>query len=145
MVPEDVLIQHGLLGCSSTLLVAEDVLLAVDDHLVSDLDKEASHPIICIVVSGDGVDHLDAIHKGRKGVLNCFGSAVIKGLDELFKSSQVLHVVLCFIKSFCDFKLNTPPLGGSQIDFISGLSELFTRILRSLSQDVIDSSAVLAS
>jgi len=37
----------------------DDVVLAVSDHLVCDLDEEASHALSSVVVASDGVDHLD--------------------------------------------------------------------------------------
>ena len=36
-----------------------DVVLAVRDHLVGDLDEEASHAFSSVIVAGNGVNHLD--------------------------------------------------------------------------------------
>ena len=40
-----------------------DVGLAGCNHLICDLDEERGHPLRCVVVGGDTVDHADGIHK----------------------------------------------------------------------------------
>lgn len=50
---------------SLNLTEVQDVLLAVVDHLVSDLDEEASHALVGVVVASNGVDHLDTVHQSR--------------------------------------------------------------------------------
>ena len=45
-------------------LEVENVPAAPGDHFCCDLNKEASHPFVCVVVSGDGVNHLDTVHQG---------------------------------------------------------------------------------
>jgi hypothetical protein len=48
------------------------------------------------------VDHLNGVHEGGKGLLDGFGSSFVEGLNELFESLEILHVVLSLVKSFCD-------------------------------------------
>jgi hypothetical protein len=60
---------HGVLSKANATEV-DDVELAVGDHLVGDLDEEASHSFVGVVVTSDGVDHLDGIHKSGKGLLD---------------------------------------------------------------------------
>ena len=40
----------------------KDVVLAVSDHLVRDLDEQTSHALISVIVSSNRVDHLDTVH-----------------------------------------------------------------------------------
>lgn len=61
----------------SDSLIVENVVFAVVDHLVGDLDEETSHGVVGVVVSGDGVDHLDGVHQGRQGVLDCLRCAFV--------------------------------------------------------------------
>jgi len=86
MVPEDVVVHDLLAGLVSALTdpaEVEDVVLAVVDHLLGDLHEQASHSIVSVIVSGDGVDHLDAVHQSWQGVLDGVGGSLIKRLDEL--------------------------------------------------------------
>ena len=48
-------------GCLAQSESAEvdDIILAVSDHLVSDLDEKSSHALIGVIITSDGVDHLD--------------------------------------------------------------------------------------
>lgn len=57
---------HGSLRILTQLDAAEidDVILAIEDHLVGDLLEEARHALVGVVVSSDGVDHLDRVHQG---------------------------------------------------------------------------------
>jgi len=113
--------------------------------LLSDLDKETSHTIVRVVVTSDGVDHLDAVHQGRKSILDGLWGSVIKRLYELLKSGKVLDIVLCLIKGLSYPQLNASPFGGSKVDFIAGFAKLLGGILGSLSEYIIDSAAVLAA
>ena len=51
----------GSLCLQAKLNVSEvhDVELTVRDHLIGDLDEEASHALSSVIVAGDGVDHFD--------------------------------------------------------------------------------------
>ena len=71
MIPKYIIVHHlrvllhSLLGGIVSILnfsEGKDVNLAVVDHLVGNLDKEVSHSVISVIVSGDCVDHLNAIH-----------------------------------------------------------------------------------
>jgi hypothetical protein len=66
----------------NAIFEGEDVLLAVDNHLVGDLHEETSHPLVSVVVSGDSVDHLDTVHKYGQSLLDGYWVAVIERLDE---------------------------------------------------------------
>ena len=43
----------------------DDVLPAADDHLVGNLRQHVRHPLLGVVVPGDGVDHLPSEEGGR--------------------------------------------------------------------------------
>ena len=129
----------------SDSLVIEDVVLAVVDHLVGDLHEESSHGVVGVVVTSDGVDHLDGVHQCWESILNCLRGAFIQWLNELFKSSKILNVVLGFIELFSNLKFNASPLAGGKIDLVSGFTELLSRVLTCLGEHIIHCSAVLAS
>jgi len=62
IIPKDIIREHGSLLdwlTSCQLPEVEDVELALGDHLIGDLDKETCHSLVGVVVSSDGVDHLD--------------------------------------------------------------------------------------
>ena len=103
---------HGSLGVLTQLDAAEidDVVLAIEDHLVGDLLEEARHALVGVVVSSDGMDHLNRVHQGGQGLLDAGWSAVVEGLDELLQGLQVLHVVLRLTEGFSDLQLDGPPL-----------------------------------
>ena len=48
----------------------QDVVLAVSDHLVGDFDEKTGHSFVGVVVSSDGVDHLDAVHQSWENFLD---------------------------------------------------------------------------
>ena len=73
MVPQDVIVDDplaSLVGALSDSSEVKDVVLAVVDHLLGDLNEEAGHAVVSVVVSRDGVDHLDTVHESGKGVLD---------------------------------------------------------------------------
>jgi hypothetical protein len=121
----------------------EDIVLAVVDHLVGDLDEQAGHSLIGIVVSSDGVDHLNTIHQGWKGLFDGVWGSIFKWVDKLLKSLEVLYVILGLVEVLGNSKLKTSPFGGGQVDLCIWLSHLVVGVLRSSSEDVIDGSAVL--
>lgn len=86
----------GLTSSTSSFEV-EDVNFTVVDHLVGNLDKEASHAFIRVVVASDGVDHLYGVHKDGESLANGVWVAIVEGLDEAFKSLEVLDVVLSLV------------------------------------------------
>jgi hypothetical protein len=104
----------ALLGdlTQASVSVAQDVLSAVLDHLVSDLDKETSHTLVGVVISGDSMNHLDTIHESWKGLLDGLWCSIIKGLNELLKGLEILDVIFSFVESFSNSELNASPLGG---------------------------------
>lgn len=113
VVPQDIIIHDLLTGLVSALTDSaevQNVVLAVVDHLLSDLDEQASHSIVGVVVSGDGVDHLDAVHQGGQGVLDGVGRAFIERLDELLQGRKVLNVVLGLVESLGNSQFNASPL-----------------------------------
>ena len=121
----------------------ENVVLAVVDHLVGDLDEQASHSLVGVVVSSDGVDHLNTIHQGWKGLFDGVWGSVLEWVDELLKSLEVLNVILGLVEVLGNSELKTSPLRGGQVDLGVWLSHLVIGVLRSSSEDVIDGSAVL--
>ena len=62
-------------------LEVQDVCSAVLDHLVSDLDKQAGHTLIGVVISGNRMNHLDAVHEGWEGLLNSLWCSIVEWLD----------------------------------------------------------------
>lgn len=109
VVPEDVIVDDLLALGSSAVSdppEVEDVVLAVVDHLLGNLHEETGHAVVGVVVSGDGVDHLDAVHEGGKGILDRVRGAFVEGLDELLEGREVLDVVLGLVKG----------LGHAQLD-----------------------------
>ena len=87
----------------------KDCSLAVLDHFIGDLGKESGHSLVGVVVSCDSVDHLDTVHQGWKSLFDGFWVTFIEWLNELLKSLQVLDVILGFIQSFGNSKLNCSP------------------------------------
>lgn len=83
-----------LVGVSSFL----DSGLAVIDHLISDLDEQVGHLVSGVVVSGNGVNHLDGAHQGGKSINDFLRSTSVEGLNELFQSGQILDVILGLIE-----------------------------------------------
>jgi len=123
MVPQDIIINDLL-----TILLSEveDVVLAVVDHLLSDLNEQASHSIVGVVVTGNSMDHLDTVHQCRQCVLDGVRGAFVERLDEFLKSGQVLYVVLGLIECFCNTKLDASPFGGGKEDLVARLSKLIS-------------------
>lgn len=78
-------------------LEVQDVCSAVFDHLIGDLDKQAGHTLIGVVVSGNRMDHLDAVHEGWEGFLDGLWSSVVEWLDELLESLKILDIVLSLV------------------------------------------------
>jgi hypothetical protein len=122
-----------------------NVILAVEDHLVGDLHEKSSHSLGGVIVSGNGVDHLDGVEKGWEGLLDSNCVASVEGLKELLKSLKVLDIVFGFIKGLSDSVLHTIPIRGSKVDLVL----LTTKLVRAWSscnvENINDGSAVLAS
>lgn len=138
---------HLSLAGKTELDVAEvdDVVLAVSDHLVGDLDEKASHALGSVVVAGDGVDHLDGVHQGGESVLDGLGVANVEGLKILLERLEVLDVVLGLREGLSDLVVDASPVGGGHVDLLVGDSELFRLGLAGVLEEVIDGAAVLAA
>lgn len=122
-----------------------NVVFTVGNHLVGNLDEKSSHSLVCVVVSSDGVNHLDGVHKGGKSVLDRLGCAFIKWLNELFKSLEVLNVVFGFVEGLSDTELNASPFAGGKVDLVSWSVSIVSGVLSCGCQDIEDGSAVLGS
>jgi len=122
-----------------------NVIFTVGNHLVGNLDEKTSHSLVCVVVSGDCVNHLDGVHQGGKSVLDGLGCAFIKRFNELFKSLEVFNVVFGFVEGLSDTELNTSPLAGGEVDFVSWSVGIVGGVLSCGSQDIEDGTAVLRS
>ena len=147
-LPEDIITLRSasLAGLSSLQsLEVEDVPSAPGDHFSGDLDEEASHSLVGVVVSCDCLDHLDTVHESWEGLFDVLWSSIVEWLNESLKGLKILNVILSFIECFSNSKLNASPLGGGKINLVSWLSKLFRRVLRGLSEDIVDGSAVLGS
>jgi hypothetical protein len=75
----ELIVPKNVIGLRSSFLTiftvsdsneVQDVELAVSDHLVGDFDKKTGHSLVGVVVSGDGVDHLDAVHQSWEDFLD---------------------------------------------------------------------------
>lgn len=136
-----------LLDGDVQLLVSEfkNVLLAVGDHGICDLDEQTGHSLVGVVVSSNGVDHLDRVHQGWEGVLDSLWGSIVEWLDELLKSLKVLNVILSLVKSFSDLEDDVLPLVNGKIYLILGLSLGLIVWLGGGVKNIEDSGAVLAS
>ena len=115
VVPEYIIVDDLLSSRGSAFpdpFEVEDIVLAVVNHLLGDLYEEASHTVVSVVVPGDGMDHLDAVHECGECVLDGVGSTFIEGLNELLKSGQILDVVLSLVECLSYSELDAAPLGG---------------------------------
>jgi len=86
MIPENIISWDNT--CSDCLTFADfqeknDIVLAIVDHLVGDLAEQLCHTVIGIVISSNGVDHLDAIHQTWKGLFDCIWISIVQRFDEL--------------------------------------------------------------
>jgi intracellular sulfur oxidation DsrE/DsrF family protein len=88
----------------------QNVVLAVRNHLVGDLDEKACHSLVSVVVSGDGVNHLDAVHQSWENFLDSLWVSRLKRFNELFESLEVLDVIFSLVQGLSDSELNTSPL-----------------------------------
>lgn len=148
MVPQDIIIHDLLAGLFSALTDSaevQDVVLAIIDHLLSDFNEQTGHTVVSVIVSGDGMNHLNAVHQGRKGVLDGVGGSLIEGLDELLKSGQVLNIVLGLIKGLSDSEFDASPLGGGKVDLVTWLAQAVAGVHGSSVEHIVDCAAVLAA
>jgi len=112
MIPKDIITSWLTFLSSDTKLDSSEVKdgeLAVGDHLVGDFCEESGHSLVGVVVSCDGVDHLDTVHQSWKCLFDCFWISIIEWLNELLESLEILNVILGFIQSFGNSKLNSSP------------------------------------
>jgi hypothetical protein len=100
VVPKNAIVVWGSFLSSDTKLNSSEVKdgkLAVGDHLVGDFGEESGHSLVGVVVSCDGVDHLDTVHQSWKGLFDCFWISIIEWLNELLESLEILNVILGFV------------------------------------------------
>ena len=90
--------------------------------MVSNLNKETSHSFVGVVVSSNGVDHLDAVHQSWKDFFNGLRVSRLKWLNEFFKSLEILDIIFSLIESLGDSKLDSSPFRGSKVDLSVWLS-----------------------
>ena len=147
LLPEDGVVHGGralgrFLGDGTTgTLEAKNVLFAVDDHLVGDLDEETGHTLVSVVITRNGVDHLDGVHQDGEGLLDCNWIAIIKGLNEALEGLEVLYVVLGLVEVLSDSQLDGSPVGESEVN--AAVSVAVSLVGRSGSEHVTDGLAVL--
>jgi hypothetical protein len=48
------------------LFEIKNVELAISNHLVCDFSKKSGHSFVGVVVSGNGMNHFDAVHQSWK-------------------------------------------------------------------------------
>ena len=87
----------------------ENVVLTVGDHLVSNFGKKSGHSLISVIISGDSMDHLDTVHQGWESFFDGVWISFIEWFNELFKSLEILNVILSFVQCFSNSKLNSSP------------------------------------
>ena len=87
----------------------EDGELAIGDHLVGDLSEQAGHSLVGVIVSGDGVDHLDTVHQSWESLFDGIWISIIKWLNEFLESLEILNVILGFVQSLGYSKLDCSP------------------------------------
>ena len=147
LLPEDGVVHGGralgrFLGDGTTgTLEPKNVLFAVDDHLVGDLDEETGHTLVSVVITRNGVDHLDGVHQDGEGLLDCNWIAVIEGLNEALEGLEVLYVVLGLVEVLSDSQLDGSPVGESEVN--AAVSVAVSLVGRSGSEHVTDGLAVL--
>jgi hypothetical protein len=148
MVPKNVIVLWSTFLTSSTHLYSSEVKnveLTVGNHLVGDFSEKTGHSLVGVVVSSDSVDHLDTVHQSWKSLFNGLWSSFIEWLDEFFECLKILNVILGFVQSFGNSKLNCSPFGCGKVDLISWLTNLLGSALGSSGENGVDGSAVLAS
>ena len=148
MVPKDIIVLWSSFLTSSTKLDSSEVKnveLAVGDHLVGDFSKESCHSLVSVIISSDGVDHLDTVHQSWKCLFDGLWSSFVERLDEFFECLKILNVILSFVQSFGNSKLNCSPFGSGKVDLVSWLTNLLGSALRSSGENGVDCSAILAS
>lgn len=90
------------------------------------------------------MNHLDRVHQCRQCINDGLRRTSVEWLDELFKSSQVLDIVLCFIQILGYFDLEILPFLSGEVDFVFGLVK-FSCVFRDLLKVLIDKPAVFRS
>lgn len=120
----------------------EDVALAVQNHLVGDLNEEACHSFVCVVIPRYCVNHLDRVHQNRQGLFDLHRITLVKRLNEAFKGLEVLDIILGLIEVFCNSKLDSAPITQSQKD--GRVAMLVNFALTGGLKGVVDSAGVLA-
>jgi hypothetical protein len=142
--PEDGIIRAGttLLGLDLTghSLEGEDVHFAVDDHLVGDLDEEAGHAFVGVVVASHGVDHLDGVHQDGEGLADAVRCSIVEGLDEALESLEVLNVILGLVQVLGNAELNGSPVAEGEVD--ARISVFVGFVLASGGKNILDVLAV---
>jgi hypothetical protein len=91
-------------------------LLAIKDHLVGNLDKEAGHPFVSVIVTGNSVNHLNRVHQDWKCLFDRDWISIVKGFYEALEGLQVFDVVLSFVQIFGDSELDASPVGQGKVD-----------------------------
>ena len=112
VIPENIIVLWSSFLSGLTLLDSSEVKnveLAVGNHLIGDLSKKSSHSLVGVVISGDSMDHLDTVHQSWKSLFDRFWISFVKWLNEFLKSLKILNVILGFIQSLGNSKLNSSP------------------------------------
>jgi hypothetical protein len=112
MIPENIIVLWGSFLSSLTHLDSSEVKnveLAVGDHLIGDFSEKSSHSLVGVVISSDGMDHLDTVHQSWKSLFDRFWISFVKWLNEFLKSLKILNVILGFVQSLGNSKLNSSP------------------------------------
>ena len=102
----------------------KNVVLAVHDHLVGDLDKKSGHSLVSVVVSSNSVDHLDGVHQNGEGLDDGQWVSIVKRLDVALEGQEVLNVVLGLVQLLGDSELDRTPVGDSKVDTTISVSVL---------------------
>eukprot|EP00968_Pinguiococcus_pyrenoidosus_P007308 scaffold486_cov254-Pinguiococcus_pyrenoidosus.AAC.1 len=102
------------------VLPARDGVLAVADDLIRDLGEQLGHPLVRVVVPGDGVDHLDGVHERRQRIDDAEWRAAVQRLDEALEREEVLDVVLGLVGRLGDVDVDLLPAPQQRDDLLLG-------------------------
>jgi hypothetical protein len=112
MIPKDIITGWLTLLAGNTKLDSSEVkdgVLAVGNHLIGDFSEKTGHSFVGVVVSGDGVDHLDTVHQSWESLLDSFWISIVEWLDKFLEGLKVLNVILGFVQSLGNSKLDGSP------------------------------------
>ena len=116
-------------------------LLAVTNHLVGDLGEEVRHAILGVVVTSDGVDHLDGVHESGESVDDRRCGPRVQRLDEALEGEKIFYIILGLVGVLSDLHVNILPALDEVLNLVLGKIRVG---LREGGKQTVDLFAVLA-